>query len=67
MLDVKGLSCPEPLLLLKEELKNSPKSLEVVANEAHTVRNIVNFAEDMHYKTQIRSEGNDTYISLTKE
>lgn len=43
-IDVRGLSCPEPVLIVTEELAMETE-LTVLANEAHTVTNITRFAE----------------------
>lgn len=67
MLDVKGLSCPEPLLLLGQALMSNPENLEVVANEAHTVQNLLNFAEDKNYTVEIKQEAHETHLFLRKK
>lgn len=42
--DVRGLSCPEPVLRVKEAIEsNGSEELKVFANEAHTVKNITKF------------------------
>ena len=42
--DVRGLSCPEPVMRVKEAIEsNSNEELKVLANEAHTVKNITKF------------------------
>ena len=47
-IDVRGLSCPEPVLILKSEVeKSTDKSYKVLANEAHTVKNIKLYAESV--------------------
>lgn len=45
-IDVRGLSCPEPVLMLKNALEaNKGETYKILANEAHTVKNLKNFAE----------------------
>ena len=40
-IDVRGLSCPEPVLMLKEALEaNKNDTYKILANEAHTVKNL---------------------------
>ena len=42
-IDVRGLSCPEPVLMLKEALEaNKNDTYKILANEAHTVKNLKN-------------------------
>lgn len=45
-LDVRGLSCPEPVMLVSQELAGTPgRRLVVLANEPHTVRSITAHCE----------------------
>ena len=38
-LDVRGLSCPEPVLILQDALKeNKEETYKVLASEAHVVK-----------------------------
>lgn len=64
-LDVRGLSCPEPVLRLKEELDKGSKEIKMLVNEAHTVKNIKKFCEsagkeihiiekDLEYELEIK-------------
>lgn len=40
-LDVRGLSCPEPVLLTMDAIDDHKgESIKVIANEAHTRKNI---------------------------
>lgn len=57
-LDVRGLSCPEPVLLLQEKInedKNS--SYKVITNEAHTVKNLKKFAEGCGKTVTVKEVG----------
>ncbi len=39
--DVRGLSCPEPVMLTAAALKNNPgKALKILASEAHVRTNV---------------------------
>lgn len=46
--DVRGLSCPEPVIRVKEAIdSNGSEELKVFANEAHTVKNITKFCNKL--------------------
>lgn len=50
-IDARGLSCPEPLMMVAEALKQHPgESLEVWVSEVHTKTNIENYVTS-HGKT----------------
>ena len=65
-IDVRGLSCPEPVLILKSEVeKSTDKSYKVLANEAHTVKNLKNFAETNGKKVDIKEVGVEYEVTVS--
>lgn len=59
-LDVRGLSCPEPVLILKNALETDKSSTyKVLANEAHTVKNLQNFAKTQGKNVEIKEIGDE--------
>lgn len=57
-LDVRGLSCPEPVLLLQEKINEDKNATyKVIANEAHTVKNLKKFAEGCGKKVNVKEVG----------
>ncbi|MBC2575166.1 sulfurtransferase TusA family protein [Peptostreptococcus canis] len=56
-IDVRGLSCPEPVLRVKNELDSGEEELLVIANEAHTVKNITKFCEKLGKKVTTEEVG----------
>ena len=59
-LDLRGLSCPEPVLILKSEIeKNASETFKVLVNEAHTVKNITVFANSVSRKVSSKEIGSE--------
>lgn len=57
-IDVRGLSCPQPVLNLQNALnEDKNETYKVLASEAHTVKNIVNFAEKNGKKAEVHEVG----------
>lgn len=57
-LDVRGLSCPEPVLLLQEKINEDKQAVyKVITNEPHTVKNLKKFAEGCGKKVTIKEIG----------
>ena len=64
-IDVRGLSCPEPVLILKSEVeKSTDKSYKVLANEAHTVKNIKLYAESVGKKVTVKEVGDEYELTV---
>ena len=53
--DARGLSCPEPLMLTGEALKNAKGPIKVLVNEPHQKTNVEKFAKSCG-KTVVSSE-----------
>ena len=63
--DARGLSCPEPLMLTAEALKNADGPVKVLVSEPHQKMNVEKFAKD-HGKTPT-SEEKDGYFEVVIE
>lgn len=65
-LDVRGLACPEPLMIVKDELKNGNEDFTVLINEAHTKRNIESFLEDKKAKFNVEDKNDEFVITVNR-
>lgn len=64
-LDVRGLSCPEPVLILQNALnENLTESYKVLASEAHVVKNITHFANSKGKKVSVKEVGLEYEITV---
>ena len=64
-LDVRGLSCPEPVLILQDALKeNKEETYKVLASEAHVVKNITHYATSQGKKVSIKEVDLDYEITV---
>lgn len=64
-LDVRGLSCPEPVLILQDALKeNKEETYKVLASEAHVVKNITHYATSKGKKVSVKEVDLDYEITV---
>lgn len=49
--DARGLSCPEPIMLTAEALKNANGQVKVLVSEPHQRTNVEKLAKDRGKKT----------------
>lgn len=49
--DARGLSCPEPLMLTAEALKNTSEAVKILVTEPHQKTNVEKLAKDRGKKT----------------
>jgi len=60
MIDAVGRSCPEPVLMTKKGLEESPAGVSVVVDNPIAVENISRFASNKGYKVE-KKEENELY------
>ncbi len=67
-LDVRGLSCPEPVILTKKVLSaDAPSSLTVLADNKVAAENIKRLSKSMNYRCAIQEENGSFHITISKE
>lgn len=57
--DARGLSCPEPLMLTAEALKNAKGQVKVLVSEPHQRTNVEKFAKDKGKKVTVKEVGSE--------
>ena len=60
IVDARGLSCPEPLMLTAEALKNSDESVKILVTEPHQKMNVEKYAKD-HGRMAVSTESVDGF------
>ncbi|MBP2628448.1 MAG: hypothetical protein H6Q68_3159 [Firmicutes bacterium] len=66
ILDLRGLSCPIPLIKTRDAL-GKVDNLTLVVDEPTARENILKFAKSQKYRTECTSTGCDYQISIFKK
>ena len=64
-IDARGLSCPEPVVLTRNALRDEAE-LEVLVDSQTCVENVTRFGEKQGYTVSCASEGGDFRLTLRK-
>lgn len=64
-LDARGYSCPEPVLMTKNALKNGTPLVVLVDNET-PLQNVRRFATNNGYQVTWKEVGEDYELTITK-
>lgn len=65
MLDVRGLSCPEPVIVVKKALRLGPPTVQVLADSRVSVENIRKMAGFMKYAVCVEAKDDEFVLTLT--
>ena len=67
MVDVRGLLCPMPLVMVRKEIeKNHPAELEVLFDDKGALDNVTRYVTDLGYKTEVVKDGPDFKLVMKK-
>lgn len=64
--DARGLSCPEPIILLKKALKDNDQVLLTVDNKT-SVETCTRFSESKGYSVTVKTSGSVHELTVVKK
>ncbi len=65
-LDVRGLSCPMPLMQTKKALESDPEKIRVRADSGTAKANVVGLLQDSGYEVVVDESGEEYRITGTR-
>lgn len=66
-IDARGLSCPQPVILVQKEVKkNAPAEVQVIADDRCAVENVTRFGESQGYNVSWTEKDDEYTITLIK-
>lgn len=66
VVDTRGLSCPEPVILTKNAADSGEKELEVLVDTNVSKENVTRFLEGSGYKVEVKEDG-DSFKLVCKK
>lgn len=66
VLDARGLSCPEPVILLRQAMKTKDELYEIRVDNVTSRENVTRYAEHQGYHVTVREEAGD-YVLLAQK
>ena len=65
-IDVRGMSCPQPVLMTKNAIEKHPEGLDILVDNNTAKNNITRFLNNLGYNLKYRQEDEDTLIIARK-
>lgn len=66
-IDARGLSCPQPVVLVDKAVSNGHTDLEIIVDNETAYENVSRLTARRGLKTAIRKEGTDIVITAIKK
>ncbi len=67
MIDARGRSCPEPVIILKKALASQEKQYTIMVDNAVSCENVTRFAQHNGYSVETIEQNNEYTLNLTKK
>ena len=65
-LDARGLSCPEPVIMIRKAMMSGEDGYEMVVDNHAARENVTRYAEHQGYAVTVRQEGSDYTLTMSK-
>jgi TusA-related sulfurtransferase len=65
-IDVRGLSCPQPLLLIKKAIEAGENNFTVLADDIGVIENITRLLLNSGFHIETEKEGRETLLRISK-
>ena len=65
-LDARGLSCPEPVIMIKNAMETQEETYEIIVDNRTSVENITRYGEHSGYTVSVARDGSDFIMTLTR-
>lgn len=66
MLDARGLSCPQPVLMLKKAMDGGGENFEIIVDNTAAKENITRFAGNLGYNVTVNEKEGDYILTVAK-
>lgn len=66
MLDARGLSCPEPVIMIRKAMMTKEMHYEMIVDNPTSKENVMRYAEHQGYQVSIAENNGEYTLSMTK-
>ncbi|WP_102401644.1 MULTISPECIES: sulfurtransferase TusA family protein [Haloimpatiens] len=65
-IDARGMSCPQPVLMAKKGIEQSPKGIEIIVDNNTAKGNVQRFLKNAGYNVDVKEKEEDFVITARK-
>ena len=66
MLDARGLSCPEPVVMIRKAMASKAQEYTMVVDNPTAKENVTRYAEHQGYTVAVSENGDEYTLTMTK-
>lgn len=65
-LDARGLSCPEPVIMIRKAMMSNENAYEIVVDNVVSKENVTRYANHQGYNVSVIEKDGEFTLSITK-
>ncbi len=65
-LDARGLSCPEPVIMIRKAMMSKDACYEMVVDNPASRENVTRYAQHQGYRVSVSEQGGEYTLTITK-
>jgi TusA-related sulfurtransferase len=66
MLDARGLSCPEPVIMIRKAMTSKENEYTIVVDNPSARENVTRYAEHQGYKVAVQEADGEYTLAITR-
>jgi len=66
MLDARGLSCPEPVIMIRKAMMNKENQYEMIVDNPTSKENVMRYADHQGYTVTIEEKSGESTLRMKK-
>lgn len=66
IIDARGLSCPEPVIMIRKAMATNDNEYEMVVDNNVSKENVTRYATHQGYKVEATEKDNEYYLNIKK-
>lgn len=66
MIDARGLSCPEPVIMIKKAMASKESSYEMMVDNRTSLENVTRYAQHSGYEVEYTQDGEEYRLNIHK-
>lgn len=67
MIDARGRSCPEPVIMIKKAMETNESSYDMMVDNRVSVENVMRYAEHNGYRVEVTENEDDFTLKIIKK
>ena len=65
-IDARGLSCPEPVVMMRQALFEKPTSAQIIVDAVAARENVTRFARSQGYEVSVTEDAGEWTLTATR-